>query len=78
MLYILLAISEAHLSQTIQGVWEQRRDQQPHTKIPSAKESALFSDVVRVSYGIASSPHKITLPGFTSLLENQGPQMSYI
>ena len=47
--------------QNIQGVWEKRRYQQPHTKIPSAKESALFSDVVRVSYGIASSPHKIIL-----------------
>ena len=33
------------------------------TKIPSAKESALFwtRDVVRVSYEIASSPHEITL-----------------
>ena len=58
----------------IQGVWEQRRYQQPHTKIPSAKESALFSDVVRVSYGIASSPHKITLkPSLNKIIDNSRP-----
>ena len=47
---------------TIQGVWERRRYQAAHSKIPSAKESALFwtQDVVRVSYEIASTPHKIT------------------
>ena len=69
-IHVLLTISEAHLSHTIQGVWEQRRYQPPHSKIPSAKESALFEtrDVVWVRYGIASSPHKITLKRNTDKL----------
>ena len=68
----LVAISKARLSRTIQGVWKRRRYQSAHSKIPSAKESALFwtRDVVRVSYGIASSPHKITLKRNTDKLHS--------